>query len=252
MLDAAVSLRARLLSGPAALGTCVQTPHPVMSEFLGGLGLDFLFIDAEHSAMGRETVERLVAAATPTPALVRVSENTAATIGAALDSGAAGVVVPRVDSGEEAEAAVSFARYPPLGRRGAGPGRAALYGLGLEEYVARANETLVLAVQVETRAALDRLDDILAVQGVDLVFFGPGDLAVSLGVSSASPELDGALQSALARSAAVGRRTGIYVGDAKQVRRRMEQGARLVVLASDLAFLEAGLRDARRVVEGHR
>lgn len=106
-----------------------------------------------------------------------------------------------MSSGAETAAAVRFARYPPLGERGVGHGRAGGYGRSLDEYLGRANEQLVVAVQVETRAALDRLDEILAVAGVDVAFFfGPGDLALSLGVPLGGEEVYEAVESGFARA----------------------------------------------------
>lgn len=244
----AVTLREHLRAR-AVLGTFVQTPHPVTAEFLSGFGLDFLCIDAEHAAMGVETVQALVAAAAPVAALVRVAENGAAHVGAALDSGAAGVLVPRVSSGAEAAAAVRFARYPPLGERGAGPGRAGGYGRSLDEYLGRANEQLVVAVQVETRAALDRLDEILAVAGVDVVFFGPGDLALSLGVPLGGEKVYEAVESGFARALAAGRTVGAHANGAVDAAHWLARGARLLTLGSDLTFLAAGLVEARGRLE---
>jgi len=136
------SLRRRLLDGGRVAGLFVQTPHPVVTELLGALGVDVLCLDQEHSAMGPETVHALVggAALGGVPAIVRVADGTAHHIAAALDAGAAGVLVPRVGSAAAAEAAVRFARYPPAGERGMGPGRASGYGRRIAESLARAAE----------------------------------------------------------------------------------------------------------------
>lgn len=114
------------------------------------------------------------------PALVRVPGLDPVAIGQALDWGAEGVLVPRVNTADEARAAVTAARFPPHGQRGAGPGRAAGYGRAIPGAIARANANTIVALQIETLAALDALDEILDVAGVDLLFIGPGDLGVGL------------------------------------------------------------------------
>ena len=105
------------------LGTFIQTPHPVVAEVLAGLGFDFLCIDREHSAINNETLVNLIRAAeiAALPVMVRVADDAASAIAQALDAGASGVLVPRVESADEAAAVVKAARYPPLGKRGAGP-----------------------------------------------------------------------------------------------------------------------------------
>ncbi|MBS1880544.1 MAG: 4-hydroxy-2-oxovalerate aldolase, partial [Actinobacteria bacterium] len=176
--------RGRMLGGEALTGTFVQSHDPGQCEFLGRLGFDLLCVEAEHSAMGVESVQGLVAAAAlaPTAALVRVAGNEPIAIAAALDAGAAGVIVPRVDDAAGAAAAVAATRYPPDGERGLGPSRATGFGADIPAYRARASEDLLLAVQVETGAAVEALDSILDVDGVDMIFVGPGDLGCSLGI----------------------------------------------------------------------
>lgn len=229
------------------LGTFVQARDPAVAEFLGRLGLDLLCLDGEHSAMGVETVQELVAAAdlAPVPALVRVAENDPAAIAAALDAGAEGVVVPRVEAPAEAAAAVAAARYPPDGRRGIGPSRATGYGARIPEYLASANERLLLAVQVETRAAVEELDGLLAVAGVDMVFVGPTDLGSSLGITEpGSEELMGTVESVLRRASAAGRLTGVFAANVADARRWRALGTDLVLIGSDLSLLAQGAREA--------
>ncbi len=239
--------RARMEVGEKLVGTFVQSHDTAAAEFLAGLGLDLLCVEAEHSAMGPETVRGLVAASElgGVPALVRVNGNDATAIAAALDSGAQGIIVPRVDSAADAAAAVASTRYPPDGSRGLGPGRAAAYGGDIPAYLERANRELLLAIQVETRAAVDDLDAILAVDGVDMIFVGPGDLACSLGIADpSSPELLETIESILRRSADAGRLTGIFAPGADAANRWREAGAALVVLGSDLVWLAQGVSSA--------
>jgi len=231
--------------GEQLLGTFVQARDPAVTEFLGQLGFDLLCFDGEHSAMGVETVRDLLAAAdlAPVPALVRVAENEPATIAAALDAGAAGVVVPRVESAAEAAAAVAASRYPPRGERGLGPSRATGYGLRLPEYRESANERLLLAVQVETRAGLAALDELLGVEGVDMVFVGPADLGSSLAIDPDGEELRTTVESILRRSAAAGRLTGVFAASAADAKRWRDLGTELILFGTDLGLLARGVRE---------
>jgi 4-hydroxy-2-oxoheptanedioate aldolase len=242
------SLRERVLAGERVVGIFVQTPSPVVPELLGGLGVDFVCIDQEHSAIGPETVQALVAGAAlgSVPALVRVADVTAAHIGAALDAGAAGVVVPRVSSAAAAAEVVRLARYPPLGERGLGPGRAAGYGRAVAEALTRANEETLVAVQIETRAAVDALDEILGVDGVDLVFVGPGDLAASLGLAGgiADPDLVEVVEGVLTRTGEAGRAAGVFAVDNEQAAKWRQPGVALLVVGSDLSFLATAVEGA--------
>lgn len=239
------TLRARMEGAEQLTGTFVQSRDAGTCELLGRLGFDLLCIEGEHSAMGVETIQRLIAAAdlAPVPALVRVAGNDPIAIAAALDAGAQGIVVPRVDSGPEAAAALAATRYPPEGVRGLGPSRATGYGAQIPAYLARANRDLLLAIQVETRAAVDHLDDLLGVDGLDMVFVGPGDLGCSLGIADpASPELRQIVTSVLERSKAAGRLTGVFAAGAQDARHWRGLGTDLVVLGSDLMWLARGVQ----------
>lgn len=241
------SLRARLTSGAPLLGAFVQLRDPAACEIVAASGLDVLCIEAEHSGMGVETVERLVAAArlTPAAALVRVAGNDAIAIAAALDAGADGVIVPRVSSGREARGAISAARYPPAGQRGLGPSRATGYGADTAGYLRRANRELLLALQVETREAVERLDELLEPVEVDLIFVGPGDLACSLGIDDPrSSELRETIESILARTRQAGRMSGIFAATPSDARHWLDAGVNFVLLGSDLGWLSVGTAGA--------
>jgi 4-hydroxy-2-oxoheptanedioate aldolase len=239
--------RARMLAGEALTGTFVQSHDPGQFEFLGRLGFDFLCVEGEHSAMGVESVQALVAAGAlaPIPTLVRVAGNDPIAIAAALDAGAAGVVVPRVDDAEGAAAAVAATRYPPDGERGLGPSRATGFGVDIPAYRARANDTLLLAVQVETRAAVEDLDAILAVPSVDMIFVGPGDLGCSLGIDDPTdPGLLDTVESVLRRTREAGRLAGVWAPNTTAAARWRAAGTELVILGSDLIWLARGVQAA--------
>lgn len=246
MTDSArTGIKERLLAGETLVGTFIQTPHPVICEFTGAMGLDFLCLEAEHSAMGTETITALVAATsrTKSAALVRLANNDWNLVAGALDSGAEGVICPRINSGAEAEAFVRSALYPPVGDRGIGPGRVTGYGLNSGPgYRAQANQANLVAAQVETRAAIEHLDEILATPGLDLIFVGPADLASSLGIDGGfdHPDLRAAIQDIVDRAHGAGKKTGIFAGNAAQAAYWVERGVQLILLASDLIFLIGG------------
>jgi len=247
-------VRAPLERGERLVGTFLQSPAAVTAELVGGLDLDFVCVEAEHSALGRETVQALVAASAlaGTPALVRVAANAPIEIAAALDAGAAGVIVPRVDSAAAAEAAVGAARYPPLGTRGVGPGRAAAYGKTIPEYFARANGELVVGVQIESGQAVSEAGAIARVDGVDFVFVGPGDLAASIGVPFGDPRVDEQVAAVLAAARVAGRPAGIWAASAERAVGWLGSGFQLVILGSDLGFLAEGLARALAGLAGAR
>lgn len=242
------ALRGRLEAGETLMGTFVQAPHPVVVESLARTpGLDFLCLEGEHSAMGEETVQAMIAAADGAgiSLLVRVEDNAWVPIARALDGGAAGVIAPRVNSTAEARALVSATRYPPMGDRGIGPGRVTGYGSNSgPDYRAWANAHVLVGAQVETRRALDDLDGILAVPGIDLIFVGPMDLASSLGLVPGSPELIAVIEDVVSRARAAGRVVGIFAMTPEQVAHWVEWGVRLILYASDLSLMGAGLAAA--------
>ena len=244
----ATGLKERLVAGGVLIGTFVQTPHPVVCEFIGGnFGLDFLCVEGEHSAMGPETIASMVVAsdAAGTPALVRIANNDWTFIAQALDGGAGGIIAPRVNSGDEARALVRAALYPPFGDRGIGPGRVTRYGPNSgPDYRRWANGHVLVAAQVETQKALDNLDAILAVTGLDLVFVGPMDLASSLGQLPNTPEAIEAIEEVLSRTHAAGLKTGIFAATAEQATRWRGLGVQLIIVASDLMFMGNGLAAA--------
>ncbi len=195
--------RQKCIGFERVVGTFSAIPHPVAIEVTAAAGLDFLCIDWEHSQIGRERIEDLVRAADvhKVPAMVRVPGHTPEWIASVLDAGAAGVLVPRVSTAAQAKAAVMATRYPPVGERGVGPGRASAYGYRIPDYLKAANESLVLAIQVETAEGLANIDEIVKVEGVDVIFIGPGDLSVSINAMgpAGADKLNAAIEKITAR-----------------------------------------------------
>lgn len=237
------TFRERGRSGEMLTGTFVAIPHPVAVEITARAGLDFVCLDWEHAQFSRDALENLTRAAEAggAAAMVRVPGNLPEAIAAALDAGASGVLVPRVSSAEEAAAAVRAARYPPDGERGAGPGRASHYGYDIARYIGQANAAILVAVQVETARAVDNVAAIVAVEGVDVVFIGPGDLAVSLGAfgPAGEAELDAAILKVIAACRAAGRAVGLFRPSVADLARWRAAGASFFIIASDTMFLGA-------------
>jgi len=237
------SFRAQCIGRKSLVGTFAAIPHPVAVEVIAQAGLDFVCIDWEHAQISRDTIENMVRACDvhQVPAMVRVPGHGAEAVAAVLDSGSRGILVPRVSTAAEAAAAVKAARYPPLGARGVGPGRAAGYGYRIPEYLAGANAEVVVAVQVETAEGLENVDAIAATEGVDVVFVGPGDLSVS--INAIGPEhadrLCLAIETIIASSLAQGKAAGLFCATPQAVGKWSEAGASFFILASDTMFLGA-------------
>lgn len=227
------------------IGTFAAIPHPVAIEVIAASGVDFLCIDWEHAQISRERIEDLIRAADVhhVPALVRVPGHAPESIAAVLDAGAAGVLVPRVSTTAQAKAVVLATRYPPLGERGVGPGRAAAYGYRIPDYLAKANAELVLAIQVETAEGLANIAEIAAVDGIDVIFIGPGDLSVSIDAigPAGKDRLDAAIETIAKTALAAGRTVGIFRPSPDDIDLWSKAGISFYLLASDTMFLGASL-----------
>jgi len=237
------TLRTRLRTTAPLIASFVETPHRAVGQVLGAIGYDVLIPDGEHGAFSARDIEEVIVGGdlAGVPSLVRVPSNTPSTIGHALDSGAAGVLVPLVNTADAAHTAAQLSRYPPEGRRGAGPGRATIYGLKREEAIANAREETVVAIQIETATAVENLDEILTVDGVDLIFVGPNDLSHSLG-RPPEDELRAVIEEVLAKARTAGRMTGILAPTPELCARYRDAGCALLVTGTDLGALAAGGR----------
>lgn len=237
--------RKKCIGHERVIGTFAAIPHPVAIEVTAAAGLDFICIDAEHAQIGRELIENLVRAADVhrVPAMVRVPGHAPESIAGALDAGAAGVLVPRVSNAAQAKAAVLATRYPPIGERGVGPGRAAGYGYRIPDYLKSANENIVLAIQIETADGLANVKDIVAVEGVDVIFIGPGDLSVSIDAMGpdGAGKLDAAILEITGAARKAGKAVGIFRPSPDDVGKWSQAGISFYLLSSDTRFLGAGI-----------
>ena len=176
-----------LKKGQAVLGAFCSMPSPLVAEVFGYAGFDFIIIDAEHGIQDYETCEHMIRASEVTGMVpvTRVGLNMQQHILRFLDAGTIGLQIPLVNNKADAISVVNSAKYPPVGKRGLAPVRAANYGLSMPigDYVKMANEELLVVAQVETMEAVANLKDILSVDGIDVVFLGPSDLSSSMGLA---------------------------------------------------------------------
>ncbi|MBN2905512.1 MAG: 4-hydroxy-2-oxo-heptane-1,7-dioate aldolase [Rhodobacteraceae bacterium] len=236
-----------LREGRQQIGIWNAIPGTTVPELLAACGFDWVVLDTEHGAMEvRDVLPALQAVAgyPGTSAVVRPAINDWVLIKRHLDQGAQTLMIPYVQSRAEAEAAVRAMRYPPSGVRGvAGVTRASRFGL-IDDYMTRAEEELCLIVQVETVQALDRLEQIATVAGVDGVFIGPADLSASMGYpgQQSHPEVVAAIEGAIGRLKALGVPSGILTLDPVFARRCMALGTGFTAVTVDVSILGSAAR----------
>jgi 4-hydroxy-2-oxoheptanedioate aldolase len=213
-------------------------------EVIAGAGYDWILLDCEHSPNDLENLLTQLQAAAPYPThpVVRVPWNDMVTIKRVLDIGAQSLLVPYVSSAEEARSAVAATRYPPAGVRGvAGTTRASRFGR-IKDYARRAQEEICVLVQVETQAALDNIEAICAVDGIDGVFIGPADLHASLGHTGeiANPAVKPLIDEAIRRIRKRGKAAGILTPNEADARHWLQCGALFVAVGADVGILARG------------
>lgn len=239
-----------LAEGRQQIGLWCSLPSAYVAEGLAGAGFDWLLLDTEHAPSDPVAVLPLVQAASghDVSLIARPASNDAVLIKRFLDLGVQTLLIPYVQSAAEAAAAVSAMRYPPGGIRGvAGLTRATGFGR-IKGYAQRAEAELCCLVQVETRAALAEIEAIAAVEGIDGIFIGPGDLAASLGFPGqpAHPEIVAAIADAVARINAAGKPAGILALDPETARRFIAMGTRFTAVGSDMTILMRGADELAR------
>jgi 2-dehydro-3-deoxyglucarate aldolase/4-hydroxy-2-oxoheptanedioate aldolase len=236
-------VKTALKAGKAVSGPIMEEVRTVgVIKYLAMAGHDFLWFDTEHNMLDYDTLLTLVqmSIASDIVPLVRVTDLSYPMVARALDTGAYGVIIPRVDTKEEVEQAVSFAKYPPLGRRGAGgQARTAYLVRDVKTAVEEGNALSMVIVQVESKEAVDRLEEIAAVPGLDVVCIGPQDLSISLGVPGAFD--DPLFVETVGRVIAACARHNIPVGmvsrEVNSFKRWYEMGIRFLVCGSDGSLL---------------
>lgn len=227
-----------------------RVPHPWFAEMIGRTGFDLIWLDLEHRAWGYEIIDpiSLACRATGIDLMVRIHKSGYFSPMQALEFGANGLMVPHCRSAQEARQWVEWVRFPPQGRRGFdGAGADADFGLAPPlEHMRHANREVFLVLQIEDREALEEIDAIAAVPGVDLLFVGTGDLSISLGcpMELEHPRMLEAYRMVDAAVKKAGNWWGIPTGGPEAARKALERGARLITCGSDHRFLVGGLKQA--------
>jgi 2-dehydro-3-deoxyglucarate aldolase/4-hydroxy-2-oxoheptanedioate aldolase len=249
------SFRDRALAGETLFGLFLDLASPAAAELCAAAGYDWLLIDLEHGAATEADLLGLLHAVDVggSVALVRPQSGERLRIGRALDMGAAGIMVPRLDSAREAREAVTYLRYPPDGIRGVAT-RVRGAGLGVVGHgdVRRLNERTLGIVQIESVGGLAEADAIAAIDGVDVLFVGPADLSHSLGIPGLFDHADyhAALERVVAACRAHGKAAGILVYDPAVVARHLELGFTFVGIGADGAFVADGAKRFLDAVRG--
>ncbi|SEN23775.1 2,4-dihydroxyhept-2-enedioate aldolase [Pseudorhodobacter antarcticus] len=240
------TFKAALKARQQQIGLWVSIPSAATAEALATCGFDWLLVDCEHTPNDPANVQAMLQALAPYPAhaAVRPGWNDAVEIKRLMDAGAQTVLVPYVQTAEEARAAVAAVMYPPRGVRGvSGMSRATRFG-AIPNYTARANDEICLLVQVETKAALGQIEAIAAVEGVDGVFIGPADLAASMGHpgNMGHPEVKAAILDAVRRIAATGKAAGFLASDPALLREVVAAGCTFTAVGMDIGVLVSGAK----------
>ena len=238
-------IKSKMRRGEPSMGSWLSMGHPSIAEILAMAGYDWVVIETEHTAIDVSEALRLIIAIEQRGSvpLVRLAWNDPIQAKAVLDSGAAGVLVPMVNTRADAELAVQMTKYPPLGSRGVGLARAQGYGVHFDAYVQNANDDTLLMVQIEHKDAVANIDEILAVPGIDGTFIGPYDLSLSLGIPGQlnHPDLVAAKKKVLDATLARGLAAGIHFVQprtaAEDCRAGVKEGYRFIALGTDILFL---------------
>lgn len=248
------SLKRRLAQNELTIGSWITLGHPAIAEIMANAGFDWLVLDAEHSVIELSEIQSLIQAmdAYDCPAIVRVTSNDGNQIKRVMDAGATGIMVPLVNSAADAEAAVRHTYYPPRGTRGVGLARAQEYGAGFKAYLDWLSNHAVVVVMIEHRDAVDNINEILEVDGVDAFIIGPYDLSASMGLPGEIKHSD--VQEAIAHACQAGithgKPGGIHVvePDRDELCRQIDSGYRFLGYGLDIRMLDSICRrDLREI-----
>ena len=237
-------MRSLLSQGKPVFGTMLQELRsPAVPMLMANLGFDFLFLDMEHGPYSMETAVDLIKVMrlAGLTALVRVPADEYHLIARVLDAGAEGIMVPRVETREQVERIVRFAKYPPVGDRGCSvfKGHNDFRKSDMLEFTRQANQENLTIIQVERRRAIEDIEDLISVPGVDAAIIGPNDLALSYGVAEdlSNPVLVEALQRVVDACRKHGRWSGMHVGNVAALKAWMAKGMRIITYWTDLDML---------------
>ncbi len=237
-------LKRRLKEGEQTFGTWITIESPLCTELMSTLGFDWFVFDTEHSPLDIYKVQTLMQAmrGKETTPIVRVWWNELVAIKRALDIGAYGIIVPWVNSKEEAKLAVKATRYAPDGLRGCGPRRAAMFD---PDYLKTANDEILVICQIETKEAVENIEEIVAVDGVDVSYIGPADLSASYGHlgNMSHPTVQKAIDRVYEATKDAGKATGIHLGSGKTIPERIEKEYNFITIGNDITYLKSAVVD---------
>jgi 2-keto-3-deoxy-L-rhamnonate aldolase RhmA len=241
----AEKIKEKLKKGEPSIGSWMSMAHTSIAEILAMAGYDWVVVETEHTSIDVSEVMRLIMAIEQRGSipLVRLAWVDPIQAKAVLDAGAAGVIVPMVNTKKDAELAVQMTKYPPLGIRGVGLARAHGYGQNFNEYVERANSDSLLILQIEHIDAVNNIEEILSVPGIDGTFIGPYDLSMSLGIPGQinHPDVVNAKNKVLEATLRHGLSAGIHLVHpdtaAIECKEMIEQGYRFIAVGTDILFL---------------
>ncbi len=246
-----MKLKGKLRAKEVAIGSWITLAHPAIAEIMARAGFDWLTIDLEHSSITIREAEELIRVIQlcGVDPLVRLSSNDPTQIKRVMDAGAQGIIVPMVNSAREAEHAVASVFYPPRGNRSVGLARAQGYGTSFEDYRTWLDDQPVVIVQIEHIRAVEDMEGILAVDGVDGFIVGPYDLSASLSIPGEfdHPLFLKAMERIGAVGSASGKAKGIHIvePDTNQLRQRIESGYSFIAYSVDFRMLDAACRAGR-------
>ena len=249
------ALAGRLRNGETVYCGWVAMPEPLVAETIARSGFDCVILDMQHGLLDTGSVMAAIGAIALAgkPAVVRIALGDDATASRVLDMGAEAIIAPMVNSVEEARALAAATKYPPLGERSWGPTRAmTLEGIDQPlDYLANANQTHLTLAMIETRRALDAVDDILAVEGIDGIFVGPFDLSVSLSAGRLTDfggaSVDAPIRHIAERTKAAGKVAGIYASTPERARAFRDFGYRFIAIAGDQTYVTYGAAELLRM-----
>ena len=253
-----INLKEKLKKNEFTIGSWITLGHPSIAEIMARIGFDWLTVDMEHSAITLHQAQQLIqiidlCGVVP---LVRIGENDPVIIKRVMDAGAHGVVVPMVNTKEDALKAVSAAKYPPVGTRGVGLARAQGYGLEFKRYKEWVNKGSIVIVQIEHIKGVENLEEILSVDGVDAFIVGPYDLSGSLGMPGnfTHPSMRNALKRIMNVSKKFKRTAGFHVipPDAKEINNKIREGYRFISFSLDTLFFGVKCKEEMERIKEQR
>jgi 2-keto-3-deoxy-L-rhamnonate aldolase RhmA len=234
-------LKRDLAAGRPCIGATLTFGSPVTAELLARVGFDWLWLEMEHTALTEADVLAMLQATngSAVSTVVRVPWNDKTLIKRAVDAGPDGILIPQINTREEAESAVRAMKYPPSGERGAGLARAQGWGLGVSEYYATANTEIMTMLMIEHIEGVENINEIVAVPGVDGIMIGALDLSGSMGLLGQTdhPDVEAAIQKVLAACKSARLSCGIVALDPDRANARIEQGFTTIILAIDVLML---------------